>query len=437
MKELEAELVVRELVAGGSGIATIEIGGERRAVFVEGVAPGDRVRASIDPSKRPARGRVLALLEGGPSRVEAPCAFADRCGGCDLMHVSAEARAAFHVGLAREALRSFPGGDGIEISHRGAAEPLRYRVRARVHVVAKGGKALVGMFAPRTNDPVVVDTCVALRPELDRALARLPELFAGARGKGEISLALGDPRVAPRPVVLDLSFSGPLPRETYATLERWVKDGVVAGARVTERGVNAPSSVGAPGPFLSGPDGEPLALAPGGFSQASEEGNRTLVARVDALAALATEGRATPRVVELYAGAGNLTVLLARRFDKLQAVEGDGAACEAARRNLASRGLTAKVTHADAAAFPLPSRADLVVLDPPRTGARDLTAALLAARPRAIVFVSCDPATLARDLGGLARSYEPIAAEVLDLFPQTSHTETLVALRERRPEKGA
>jgi len=141
-------------------------------------------------------------------------------------------------------------------------------------------------------------------------------------------------------------------------------------------------------------------------------------------------------VVELFAGAGNFTVVLAARADKVVAVEADAAACEAARENLAHRGLRAKVTTKDADTFPIPRGLDLVLLDPPRTGARGATAAIAAARPAHVIYVSCDPPTLGRDLAVLAAAgYVARRLELFELFPQTSHVETMVLLaRGPRPD---
>jgi 23S rRNA (uracil1939-C5)-methyltransferase len=160
-----------------------------------------------------------------------------------------------------------------------------------------------------------------------------------------------------------------------------------------------------------------------------------LARRVAALARAATEGTQSARVVELYAGAANLTVMLAAlKHDAVVAVESARASCEAARANLEARGLAgrAKVTEADAAAFAIPARTTLVVLDPPRTGARDACVRLAASSAKHVVYVSCDTRTLARDLEVLAGTFEPRAVEAFELFPQTSHVEVLVALERRR-----
>jgi 23S rRNA (uracil1939-C5)-methyltransferase len=275
-------------------------------------------------------------------------------------------------------------------------------------------------------------------------------VLAGSRGTGEAQIALGrvagaqpageGARVAP---VVDLSFRGELAPAAFAALDALVREGAWAGARVTLEGVTAPATFGDPRPVIDGADGAPLRVAEGGFAQPSDEGGRRLAARVAELASPAGQ-----HVVELFAGSGTLSVLLARGAASFLGVEQHEPAVRAARENLAARGLPGKMVAADAEAHPLPKRADVVVLDPPRTGARGAARALAASRPRRVVYVSCDLPTLARDLailcggrGAPAPPGEgPLAVESIDLFelfPQTSHVEAVVALgrapHRRRP----
>ena len=145
--------------------------------------------------------------------------------------------------------------------------------------------------------------------------------------------------------------------------------------------------------------------------------------------------RPDARVLELYAGAGNFTVLIAPLAEQLVAIESARESCDAARANLDTRGVAAraKIVEADAAAFAIPPRTHLVLLDPPRTGARDVCARLPASSAKHLVYVSCDTQTLGRDLALLAPSFAPRAIEAFELFPQTSHVETVVHLERRRP----
>jgi 23S rRNA (uracil1939-C5)-methyltransferase len=280
---------------------------------------------------------------------------------------------------------------------------------------------------------VDIDHCVVLHPVLDSAIARLAKLLDGSHGHGEAQLALG---CEGRPV-LELRWRGSLPSTTFGRLEQEVSAGTWAGGSIFAGEVSRPAVVGDPTPRMTGADGAPLVLAAGGFAQASEVENVALAGRVLALSLEAT-GRASGSgtVVELYAGAGNFTVLLARAFERVVGVESDPAACAAARANLAARGLEARVTCADAAEFVVPPRTDLVVLDPPRTGAKQACVALATGPARAIVYVSCDPPTLGRDLATLAPRYELLAIDCFAMFAGTSHSETVVALRRRREPRG-
>lgn len=445
MRSLTLEAEIGELSPGGEGVAICAIDGERRAVFVPGVLRSERVRAEVDLERRPARGRLLAVLEPSAARVAPPCAHVERCGGCDWMALAPEEQAREHAAIVGRLLGGAPPR-----SHP-AARALGYRTRARVHAEAKRGRVLVGMYARRSHAPASVDTCVVLDPVLDRARGALAGWLEGATGRGEAQLALGLPG-EPRRAVLELRWSGELPGAVFGRLERAVGAGELAGARVFSGGApppagresrrrrgarsaprfaGAPANIGDPTPFILAADGAPLRLAPGGFSQATEAGNALLARRVGELARALAPGPC----VELYAGAGNLTVLLARDREVV-AVEQDHDACEAARANLAARGLTARVVEADASAYPIPRATRLVVLDPPREGARAVAEALAAralagqpGRAPAVVYVACDPPTLARDAKVLtAAGYVVRAVETFEMFPQTSHVETVVVL---------
>lgn len=422
-------LRIDDLAPGGAGVGHATIAGERRAVFVPRVAVGDEVDVLVDDSVRPARGRVLRLLSPGAGRVNPPCAYVDACGACDWMHLARSVQRGAREDHLRRALP--PAFRGAPVVVHDDGDSLGYRTRARLHVRASGGRAIVGPHGVGTHDIVDVRTCVVLDPALDAALPRVAQLLEGAHGTGEVQLALG--RHA-RPV-LELRWEGQVPPASFARVEKEVEGGTFAGARLRIGDVARPAVIGDPTPWMSGADGEPLQLAPGGFAQASDAGNRALGERVAELAQAGRASGAAASVVELYAGAGNFTVLLARAFDRVVAVESNEDACEAARKNLVARGLAARVTCADADEFALPPRTDIVVLDPPRRGARSPCVALATSTVKAIVYVSCDAGTLGRDLAVLAGAFEPVAIETFAMFPGTSHSETVVLLRRSKARR--
>jgi 23S rRNA (uracil1939-C5)-methyltransferase len=422
---LRLDARVTSLAPGGDGVAHVELGGERRAVFLPHTSPGDVVRAEVDPSRRPARGRVLEVLESGPDRVTPACAWLTRCGGCDWMHLSLAAQERGHAEHVRAALPE-PWRD-LAVTTHAAPRALGERVRARVHVRCERGRVQVGMHEQRTHEPVVVDACAVLDPGLEKARRALEALFAGCRGRGEVQLALGAGRVP----VLDVRWRGALADAFFGRLERAVSSGELAGARTWLEDATRPAVAGDPTPWMQGADGRPLRLPPGGFGQASEGANALLVAHVASLVA----AWAPDRAVELHAGSGNLSVVLATRVSDLVLVESSREACEAARANLAARGLGARVVEADADAYAWSPATRLVVLDPPRTGARAIVERIAGTRPAHVLYVSCDPQTLGRDLGVLAGAYRPLAVDTFEMFPQTSHVETVVALERTRGGK--
>jgi 23S rRNA (uracil1939-C5)-methyltransferase len=420
-------LVVERLVPGGAGLAFAENEGERRAVFVRRAAPGDRVEADVDFSRRPAEVAGVTWIERGAGHIDAPCPYVGRCGGCDWMHLSFEAQREAHERFLTEALPE--AWREIRVMSHVPPKPLGYRTRARLHARASGGRAIVGMHEEKSHEPVEVDACIALDERLELARGEVAALLEGAHGRGDAQLALGALTPEPRRVVLELRWNGRVPADVYGRIERAAAGPLWQGARLWVGEATRPSVIGNPTPHLRGYDGEPLRLAPGGFAQASEEGNALLVGRVATLAAEVAHDKS---VLELYAGAGNFTVALARASHPLVAVESSREACEAARANLHARGLKAKVVEADAATYTTSTTPHLLVLDPPRTGAKEV-AAKLAARPaKFVLYVSCDPRTLARDLAILEPRYDVRAVEMFEMFPQTSHVESVVLLEKRR-----
>jgi 23S rRNA (uracil1939-C5)-methyltransferase len=226
--------------------------------------------------------------------------------------------------------------------------------------------------------------------------------------------------------VVTIHWKGELAASAFGTAERRVRERAMAGVELWTEGARTPATIGDPGIVVPMREGPPLRVPAGAFAQASEVGDAVLIDRV--LARAEAEGR---RVLELFAGSGNFTVALAAVAAHVTTVELSAPACDAARRNLAARGLGAKtkIVTGDADHPEIPARTDVVVLDPPRSGARGACAAIAAKRPSRVVYVSCDPATLGRDLATLLDvGYAVQSIDAVDLFPGTSHVETVVAL---------
>jgi 23S rRNA (uracil1939-C5)-methyltransferase len=423
-------LRVESLVAGGAGVARLKSGA---AVFVPRTAPGELIEAEVNAASRPATGRLLRVIEPSPERVAPPCPYVEACGGCDWMHLSARAQETSHAEIARGAIAHAVGAGAPvpEIRVHPAPAPLAYRTRARLFLKAeRRGGVRVGYRAPGSNELTVVDACAVLDPAIAPLLADLVAVLAGAIGDGDAQLARG---LGGRPVV-SLTWRGELPTATWAALDAKIKGGAWAGARVALAGVGQPAVFGDPRPVLAGADGAPLLIAPGGFAQPSDAGAALLARRADELARI--EAKPRPRhVVELFSGSGTLSVLLAAGAASFTAVELEAEACAAARHNLAARSLEGRVIAADADAFPIPPSTTIVVLDPPRVGAPGAAKAIAASGARVVVYVSCDAPTLARDLAVLTAAGTRLVithVETFELFPQTSHVETMVRLERVR-----
>lgn len=418
------ELRVESLALGGDGIAHLETDEGGRAVFLPGTAKGDLVAAEVDFRKKPARGRVLRLLEPSPDRVEPPCPEAGACGGCDFMHLRPEAQATAHAEIVREALSRAIGVEIPSVISHPSSRTERYRTRARLAVHAQGSRVRVGYRPPRSHRVHDVAACLVLDERLAPVLELIRNLLEGQRGEGDASIALGASDLP----VIELRWKGELGGEVFARAEALVLRHALAGIDIWLGEAKAPARIGDPSTLTLGGDGEPLFVPSGGFAQAQPEMSRLLVERAVALLDPAGED-----VLELFAGSGNFTVALARLARSVVAVEADTLATEAARANLRARGLEAKVVAADADAFELPAKYRHVLLDPPRAGAPGACRRIAASRVKRVVYASCDPGTLARDVLTLIRAgFALEKVETFEMFPHTSHVETLVALERAR-----
>jgi 23S rRNA (uracil1939-C5)-methyltransferase len=263
-----------------------------------------------------------------------------------------------------------------------------------------------------------------LVPGLDAALPALREAVTALGGRGEVALALGE---GGRPVA-SLRPERTLDERAYGIGRSLLARGF-AGVALWTPGATSPAIEGDPSPVQVGGDGLPLRAGIGGFGQAHGSLNVALAAHVEAEA-----GAAGKAVVELYAGAGNLTVRLARGARTVTAVESDRDAVAALRHNVASRGLTNVKVHEEAVeARTRPWKADVVVLDPPRAGAKEAAAVLAASAVRRVVYVSCDPESLGRDLATLGARFAVTRLVAFEMFPQTALVEVVATLARPTP----
>lgn len=381
------EVSVERIVPNGYGIAFAE----NLTVFVALAAPGDRLRVRLDQVKgRTAFAEIVEIIESSPQRVGPRCAYFGRCGGCDFQHLGYEHQLAAKIGIVRDCLKRIGKIEFGDIPIVPSPNEFGYRSRARWHADTRRGE--VGYFKRGSNSIVEVESCPILVPELESCLGEIRrdadwnsfwaqnvELDAAA-SSGAVSV-FSEELIEP---TRELDFHNGADRYTYD-------------------------------------------------ARSFFQGNQSLIGpMVD----LATDGAGGDVALDLYCGVGLFTLPLARRFRRVVGVESGQRAVDSAKKNLAAANLANAEVFADGVANWLAAHerefanADLVLLDPPRSGTeRGVVESLGRMRPRSIVYVACEPSTLARDLRSLVDAgYSVDTITALDLFPQTHHVETIVKL---------
>lgn len=420
--ELDEVVTVTDLAAGGRAVARLADG---RAAFLQRVFPGDRVRVR--------RGRVhpsyveieeLELLEASPVRREPPCPDAGRCGGCDWMELPLEAQRRHKSDILRQSLvrvgrvpaERLPAG-----SPALGGEGLAYRRRVRLHLEDRR----LGFFAGASRTLIEVERCHVCAPELWDAVATLRALLKDERQvRGEwlqdvLELEVRLLEGAARPAIeLGLRAGA---RAPVHLLKRLAKFAYVQGDPTPERW-----------PLT---DDVYALLPPDGFVQVNQEVNARLLDEVLAIA----RSSGARRALDVYSGVGNFSLPLARLGIETLGIEVVADAVRHAERASKEQALPATFRAGQAAALlaglaERGERFDLVVVDPPRAGAKGLGPLLAHLCDHTLVMISCDPVTLARDVAALeALGFELSKAVVFDMFPQTHHIETLAVLRKASP----
>ena len=401
-----------------------------------------------------AEGSLLAVLDASADRRRPPCPFFDRCGGCDLQHLSESGQAEAKRRQVTEALRRIGAlADIVVEATRAIGAPLGYRFRMDFDWRRQGGRAVLGLHRRGSSDELVaVDPCLLAGPAttaiasfLGPAAARaglqaydersnrglLRRLtIQEARGTREVLVTLetgrGDP---PALAGLATDLVRRFPRVVGVVRQERDRQGHSAGVSILAGRDYLEEELG----------GDRFRIPAAAFFQPNPEGS--LAVRRDALDALALAPEA--RLLELYAGVGFFTVEAARRGAIATTVEADRDAVDAGRENLRRAGASGFQVIRDDVTHALEALSkqdwDAILLDPPRTGLAPEGARLLAGitAPR-MVYVSCDPGTLSRDLGILVRTggWQIEKVTPFDLFPQTQHAECVAILRRPSTKPG-
>jgi 23S rRNA (uracil1939-C5)-methyltransferase len=420
-------LQIEAIVSGGDGLARLADG---RVVFVPRTAPGDRVEVEILQEHRQwARGRAVRIVEAGPQRVEPPCPYYRACGGCQLQHLRYDAQREAKATIVADSVRRL---GGIEIDAPEVApspSPFEYRNRVTFVLRRHGANVVAGFHGLEQPAEIVdVENC----PLALRAINEAWRALRATWGAGAENLPKGD--------------------ELRLTL-RATEDGTVGLAIEDGVGKGEPEALlasvdGLAAIWALDPNGEPawwageamladrwgshrVQVAGTSFLQV----NREVAMALDAYVAEGCGEVAGLRVMDAYCGFGRRALDLAWAGARVVGIDADPHGIAMAQGEAVESGASARFVAGsveDTLASELP--ADLVLLNPPRRGVhRGVVGALLHEPPERIIYVSCDPATLARDLKELGQKYELGAARAFDMFPQTAHVETVVTLNKSAP----
>jgi 23S rRNA (uracil1939-C5)-methyltransferase len=414
----------------GRGVAHVE----GKAIFIEGALPGERV-AYTSFRRKPSfeNARADAVLKASSQRVTPQCPHFGVCGGCSMQHLEPAAQAAAKQRILEDAFWHIARLKPETILPPIVGPTWGYRRRARLTVrkVEKKGGVLVGFHEKRSSYVAVMDSCAVLPPAISALLPKLRELV------GMLSIPDRLPQI-------EVAVGDTPPALVFRILEALTPDDENKLRAFADRhGVHIYLQTGgpdtatifhpvdAPRPAYRLPDFDvTLRFRPTDFTQVNHDVNRVLVRRALRLLDL----RPGERVADMFCGLGNFTLPLARQGAQVVGVEGSAPLIARARENAEFNGLAERIEYHVANLFTVTpeslaawGRFDRMLIDPPREGAIELVKSLGADAPTRIVYVSCNPATLARDAAVLVheQGYRLVAAGIANMFPHTSHVESI------------
>ena len=438
------ETVVTDYTAEGQGVAHIE----GCAVFIPNAVAGERVRVRIEKAQKTwAAGKLVEILEKSPHRVNRECPVAKLCGGCDFWHMDYAEETRLKAERVKNCLNRIGGEHLEEVPILAAPTCYGYRNKAQYPMAVKKGRAYAGFFRAGTHDVVENSRCLILPPEADAVKDaiidyvnqyRIP-VYDETAHTGLLRHIYVRRGAVSGQVLVCLVINGEKLPKAEALIVRLQK---IPGFTTLVLSVNAKKGNAVLGDkfiTLYGPGyiedtlcGLIFRLSPRSFYQVNHHQAQRLYETAISQAGITKRDT----VLDLYCGVGTITLALAEAAGKVIGVEVIPQAVEDAKDNARRNGIeNAEFFCGDAgqAALQLEQdgvRPDVVVVDPPRKGLNaDTIEALSRMVPRRIVYVSCDPATLARDVALLKeRGYELKTAQAADLFPRCAHVETVVLL---------
>ncbi len=385
------EVQIESLAFGGDGVARAE----GLVIFVPGVLPGESVSIEIKEKKSNfARGKALKVLQPSDDRIPSPCPYFLACGGCQYLHVKYDAQLEAKKRQVEDLLRRVGKVEFPTVQTVPCPEPFYYRNRIKLHVLRKDKAIQVGFIHASGHGVVPIDQCIISAPAINAALPAVRDQLKKSQAAKTMSLrSTLDGKV-------DV-WTENLPISKENTLKETIRDKVF----------EAPSTA---------------------FFQVHPAMTEMLVTEVERHLPPAADV-----LIDAYCGVGLFSGMFGKRFKEIVGIEQDQSSVRWARKNMRQNGVEFSAFYEgkterliEKALEKTKNKSNVVILDPPRDGLdKDIPKFLCAARPEQIIYISCNPATLARDLGRLSPTYKTASVTLVDMFPQTMHCEVVVNLR--------
>lgn len=431
----ELTLTIRSLGAGGEGVGVYDdiVG------FVPMALPGEQVRVRITTLKKSYfKAELLEVLKASPDRVEPVCPVFGRCGGCQLMHLSYGGQLREKTDQVINALRRIGGFSELNVNPCiGSPQPLHYRNKVQLPLLYDQQGVILGLYARGSHDIVPIERCYIHCEQGEQVFAATKKIFEALPppAKGNVRHLLIRTAIHEGAVLVVVITTG-VERSWLDAFASQLRDRCPEVAGVVENINRRDDNVilGNKYHLISGSDtveeklcGLRFRLSPHAFFQVNTPQVENLYAKVMEMADLS--GKEV--VFDAYCGVGTMALMAAGSSARVVGIEWVPQAVEDARYNAELNGINNAEFHAGAAEKLLPQMGgmDLLLLNPPRKGCdEELLKAALKQKPKRVIYISCNPASLARDLAILAPSYMIQEVQPFDMFPQTSHVETVVNL---------
>ncbi len=445
---------IEKLIPGGQGLGKREDG---MVVLVPYVLPGEVVQISeVLKKKSYVEARLLEIIKASPDRREPSCAIYGKCGGCDLQHAVEPAQLQIKKDMLLESLTRSGAVDSkamtsIVSDPLPSPESFGYRQRIRLHV---DEDEKMGYYRYHSHEVEPTHVCPLARPEINTVLKKLhtsQPMFDLLQQTEELELLLNPDT---ENVIIYLHFKRkprPNDRKLAEDVCEAIDDIAYLMMDVKGHGKFGPfgsSTIkpGFPAILKTSLDdksdreiGTTLTWEAGGFCQVNLEQNKQMVKQVMELVGAGS----SIRILDLFCGMGNFSIPLARVAASVVGMDGQGSAIRSAKRNAELNGINN--TNCNFEKIPVPvgvkklidqkETFDIIILDPPRQGALEIIPYLSTLKPEKIIYISCDPATLARDLSLLTEHAYCISSIIpIDMFPQTHHMESIVLLENNNSE---